>query len=349
MPAEWEPHGGVWLAWPHHRPDWPGRFGPIPYVFADLVRLLVAGGESVRLLVKDEKARAAAADLLERSGVATADVAFHVVPTDRGWLRDCGGIFVRVGRGRKAPLRVLDFRFDGWAKYANWKRDDRVAAAAAEISGVEAIRPERGGRRVVLEGGAIDVDGRGALLATEECLLSDVQARNPGFSRADYEAVFAEYLGVERTIWLPRGIAGDDTHGHVDDLARFVGGGTIAAVRERRRGDANHEPLEACWKRLRSARLADGTHPELVGLPMPAPVVFEGQRLPASYANFLITNRSVIVPVFGDPADRVALDRLAACFPKREVVGLYARELVWGLGTVHCLTQQEPAGANPSG
>lgn len=344
MPAEWEPHGAVWLAWPHHRADWPRRFGPIPYVFAELVRLLSEGGESVRLLVQHEQARDRAADLLERSGVATDGVRFHVVPTDRGWLRDCGPIFVRTGRGRKGELRALDFRFNGWAKYENWRRDDRVAATAAEIAGMRSVRPLRSGGRIVLEGGAIDVDGRGTLLATEECLLSDVQARNPGFTRQDYEAVFEQYLGVERTVWLPRGIVGDDTHGHVDDVARFVGDGTIAAARERRRSDANHGPLEECWRRLRTARLAGGERPELVELPMPGPVVCEGERLPASYANFLVTNRSVIVPVFDDPADRVALDRLSECFPGRDVVGLYARDLVWGLGTVHCLTQQQPAG-----
>ncbi len=344
MPAEWEPHAAVWLAWPHLRADWPGRFGAVPFVFAELVRLLLAGRESVHLLVGSERARAEASDLLARSGVETESVRFHPVPTDRGWLRDCGPIFVRRGPGWRGRLRALDFRFDGWAKYRNFRRDDRVATRIADIAGVDPVRPERDGRRIVLEGGAVDVNGQGTLLATEECLLSDVQVRNPGFTRADYEAVFAQYLGVERTIWLPRGIAGDDTHGHVDDVARFVAERTIVAVRERRRADVNHAPLEAVWSRLRSARLADGARPTLVELPMPAPVVFEGERLPASYANFLVTNRSVIVPVFDDPADRIALDSLAACFPRRQVVGLYARDLVWGLGTVHCLTQQQPAG-----
>src|SRR5262249_6239395 len=207
-----------------------------------------------------------------------------------------------------------------------------------------AAPPTASGRRVVLEGGGVDGNGAGLLLTTEECLLSDVQARNPGLSREDLEQVFADYLGVKKTLWLGRGIAGDDTHGHVDDLARFVGPRTVLTAVEDDPADENFGPLRENRERLRGMTDQDGRPLAGVELPMPDPVVFAGQRLPASYANFYIANTRVLVPTFNDPADRRALGILADLFPGRTVVGIHAVDLVWGLGTLHCLTQQQPAG-----
>jgi len=341
MPAEWEPHQATWLAWPHNVGDWPGRFGPVPWVFAEIVKKL-AEGETVRLLVNDAAHEARARRHLERHGANLVRVDFRRIPTDRAWTRDSGPIVIRR-KGPRGGRAVAGFRFDAWAKYPGWKRDARIPERAAKALGLPLLSIRRAGRDVVLEGGAIDVNGAGSILATEECLLDpEVQVRNPGFERADYEAVFRDTLGAPNAIWLGKGIAGDDTHGHVDDLARFVSPSTIVLAREDDAGDANHFPLTENRERLASARLADGSRPEVVDLPMPRPVTFAGQRLPASYANFYIGNAVVLVPTFNDPADRVALGILGDLFPDRSVVGIHALDLVWGLGTLHCLTQQEP-------
>lgn len=338
MPAEWGPHDATWLAWPHNVSDWPGKFAPIPWVYAEIVRN-VARGETVRLLVLDGAHEAKVKKTLGRAGVDLANVELRRVRTDRIWTRDAGPIFVRKD-GMKAIAR---FRFNAWAKYPDWKHDVKIPERAAKALGVPLLPVERNGRPVVLEGGAIDVNGQGTILTTEECLLDpEVQVRNPGFGREDYEAVFADALGATSTIWLGKGIAGDDTHGHVDDLARFVSPRLIVLCRETNPNDANHRPLEENRERLESAKLQDGSRPEVVYLPMPAPVVFDGQRLPASYANFYVANAAVLVPTFGDPNDRIALGILAELFRDRPVVGIHALDLVWGLGTLHCLSQQEP-------
>jgi agmatine deiminase len=341
MPAEWEPHQATWLAWPHNVRDWPGRFGPVPWVFAEIVKKL-AEGETVRLLVNDAAQEARARRHLERNGANLARVDLRRIPTDRAWTRDSGPIVVRK-EGARGGRAVAGFRFNAWAKYPDWKRDARIPERAARALGLPLVPVHRAGRDVVLEGGAIDVNGAGSILATEECLLDPaVQVRNPGFERADYQAVFRDALGAPNTIWLGKGIAGDDTHGHVDDLARFVSPSTIVLAREDDPGDANHAPLSENRERLASARLADGSRPQVVDLPMPRPVTFAGQRLPASYANFYIGNAAVLVPTFNDPADRAALGILGELFPGRQVVGIHALDLVWGLGTLHCMTQQEP-------
>ncbi len=342
MPAEWAAHDATWLAWPHNVSDWPGRFGPIPWVYAQIVRH-VAAGETVHLLVNDAPAEARARRVLVRAGADLDRVAFRRFPTNRVWTRDYGPIFVRRD-GPRPDVAIARFHFNAWAKYPDWRRDDQIperAAAALKIK----LRPARlRAREIILEGGAIDVDGAGTMLTTEECLLDPaVQVRNPGFSRSDWEGVFGTQLGITHTIWLGRGIAGDDTHGHVDDLARFVNRRTIVLCQEKNPQDSNYQPLEENRERLASARLADGSKPEVVALPMPAPVVFAGQRLPASYANFYICNAAVLVPTFNDPQDRVALGVLASLFTDRPVVGIHALDLVWGLGTLHCLSQQQPA------
>jgi len=339
MPAEWERHEATWLAFPHNAADWPGKFGPIPWAYAELVRW-AAEGETVRLVVKDAAHEKSARRVLTRSNVSLERVQFLRWPTDRGWMRDTGPIWV-TRRGGRAIAR---FRFDAWSKYPNWKKDVKLPERAAKALGAELLPVVHRDREVVLEGGAIDVNGAGTILTTEECMLDpSVQVRNPGFAREDYEALFRDALGARNTVWLGRGIAGDDTHGHVDDLARFVGPRTIVLVREEDPEDPNYAPLEENRERLQGARLQDGGKPEVVYLPMPGPVVFDGVRLPASYANFYVTNAAVLVPTFADPADREALGILGELFRDRPVVGIHARDLVWGLGTIHCLSQQEPA------
>jgi agmatine deiminase len=252
-------------------------------------------------------------------------------------------------KGRPSPheptdaLRANKFRFNAWAKYSNWRQDEKIGSLMAGAATAEEIRPLCHDRRVVLEGGSIDVNGLGTLITTEECLLSKVQQRNPGMSRRDYERIFAEYLGAPHVIWLGRGIFGDDTHGHVDDLTRFVSADTVVTMLENNPRDVNHKPLRDNLRRLQAARDQAGKALNIVELPMPGPVVFELRRLPASYANFYIGNGLVLVPVFNDPNDRIALNTLAQLFPTREIVPIYSGDLVWGLGTMHCMTQQQPA------
>jgi agmatine deiminase len=347
MPAEWERHDATWLAWPHNASDWPGRFAPIPWVYGEIVRK-VAAGERVELLVGDAGQQARARRVLAKGGTVPGCVSFRRMPTNRVWTRDYGPLFVRVDSG---SLAIARFRFNAWARYPDWRQDDRVPERAAAALGLP-LFPVRAasGRDVVLEGGSIDVNGAGTLITTEECLLdASVQVRNPGLDRAGYEAVFRQALGATHTIWLGRGIAGDDTHGHVDDLARFVDRRTIVLAAEPDPSDANHAALAENRERLASARLEDGSRPQVVALPMPAPVFFGGRRLPASYANFYIANAAVLVPTFNDPRDRVALGILGELFPDRPVVGIHAVDLVWGLGTLHCLSQQQPALEGGSG
>ncbi|HEY7310439.1 MAG TPA: agmatine deiminase family protein [Gemmataceae bacterium] len=337
MPAEWERHRATWIAWPHQRDDWPDKFEPIPWVYGEIVRHL-HHGEEVRILVNDEDARRQADAVLDKLTLDRDRISFWHIPTDRVWTRDYGPLFVACN----GEAAIVNFAFNAWAKYPNWQRDDAVTGQINDRLRLRLCQPEIDGRRVVLEGGSIDVNGQGLLLTTEECLLSDVQQRNPGLGREGYERVFGEYLGVRKVLWLGRGIAGDDTHGHIDDLARFVGPRSVVAVVEEDRGDANFEPLQENLQRLRGMTDLDGRPLEVHTLPMPAPVWFAGQRLPASYANFYIANGRVLVPTFNDPNDRRALDILAGLFPDRRVVGIHAVDLVWGLGTLHCLTQQQP-------
>ncbi len=347
MPAEWEPHTATWIVWPHQRGDWPGKFPIIPWVYVEIVRHLHAA-ERVRILVQNASGRQLAEAKLRRGGIDLERLDFYECPTDRGWLRDSGPIGVVRDTLAGRQVALTRWRFTAWSKYANWKRDVLVPPFVGRQLGLSLFEAMVGDppRSVVLEGGSIDVNGQGCLLTTEECLLGDVQQRNPGLTRQDYERLFADYLGVRKVLWLSRGIAGDDTHGHVDDLARFVGPRTVVTVVEDDPADVNHAPLQENLERLRGMTDQDGQRLEVVPLPMPAPVVFEGQRLPASYANFYVANDRVLVPTFNDPRDRQALGVLAELFPRRTVVGIHAVDLVWGLGTLHCLTQQEPASVN---
>ncbi len=402
MPAEWEPHAATWLAWPHYEGDWPGRFEPIPWVYAEIIRNLVRH-ERVELIVNNAAAERKVRKLLDKANALSASVRFHRWPTNRVWLRDSGCIFVKCGAGTRdsvtriassphhepihpeehhregheftrdratikhralAPeaLLAVKFRFNAWAKYSNWRHDEKIGSLmAAQIPTSRAksaretgppnpneIRPTfgktPGKTRVVLEGGSIDVNGQGTLLTTEECLLSKIQQRNPGMARVHYEKLFADYLGAPNVIWLGGGIFGDDTHGHVDDLTRFVSPDTVVTMVEPNSKDVNHAPLRANLRRLQLARDQDGKPLNIVEIPMPGPVIFEKRRLPASYANFYIANGVVLAPVFNHPNDRIALNTLAELFPSRAVVPIYSGDFIWGLGAMHCMTQQQPAG-----
>lgn len=339
MPAEWEPHEATWLGWPHEVTDWPGKFAVIPWAFAEIVRHL-SRVERVFLVVEDREAQSRVRSILRKSGANLDAVDFFVAPTDRGWMRDSGPICVRNGVGEVA---INNFRFNGWAKYPNHKKDALVVAKANQKLKRRLWQPQHQGRRVVLEGGSIDVNGRGTLLTTEECLLSKIQERNPGLTKQDYEDVFRDYLGVTNVLWLKSGIMGDDTHGHVDDLARFVNPTTIVTIVEEDSRDANYAPLQENLELLKTMKEQEGLPLCVETLPMPAPVYFDDFRLPASYANFYIANKLVLMPTFNDSNDRIALDTLARLFPDREVVGIPCRDLVLGLGTIHCMTQQQPA------
>jgi agmatine deiminase len=397
MPAEWEPHAATWLAWPHYRGDWPGKFEPIPWVYAEIIRNL-AKHERVELIVNSATAARQARRVLQRAHALSNNIRFHHWRTDRVWLRDSGCIFVKTQPGPAPPdsrgrlslhenregyefafkpalserseskgadqhvrkssalapegLLALKFRFNAWAKYSNWRNDDKIGS---RMAGVPTLRKSRrvghpleihpicGGKRIVLEGGSIDVNGAGTILTTEECLLSKVQERNPHMTRVHYEKAFADYMGAPHTIWLGRGIAGDDTHGHVDDLSRFVAKDTVVTMVEPNTKDENHAPLRANLRRFQTARDQGGRQLHIVEVPMPQPVIFEGRRLPASYANFYIANGVVLVPVFNCPNDRIALNTLAQVFPTRDIVPIYSGDFIWGFGAMHCMTQQQPA------
>ena len=345
LPAEWEPHAATWLAWPHNRDDWPGKFAPIPWVYAEIVRNLIST-EPVHIFVRNAKTRDKAEEVLARSGVDTSAVHLHHVPTDRVWTRDTGPSF--VVRDADHSTGLVDWKFNAWAKYDNHRKDDKVPKYIEGLTGFRRWRPKADidgkPRRVVLEGGSIDSNGLGMILTTEECLLSDVQARNPGLGREGVERALGDYLGASHVVWLNKGIVGDDTHGHVDDLARFVGPRTVALALETDPGDANYGPTQENLVRLQVARDQAGEPLEILTLPMPAPLYFEGQRLPASYANFYVANGVVLMPTFNDPADREALHLLTTAFPGRRVVGIHAVDLVWGLGTLHCMTRDQPRG-----
>jgi len=327
MPAEWEPHKATWLAWPHEKSDWPGKFAPIPWLYGEIVRHL-ARVQRVRILIEDEAAERAARKILKACHADDTAVDFFHRPTNRSWTRDYCPLFVK----KKSEVAIAHWRFNGWAKYDNYQQDAEVPNFIAEKF---ALRSEA--IDAVLEGGSIDVNGSGKLLTTEECLLSDVQSRNPSLSKRGMERLMKDHLGIREVIWLGQGIAGDDTHGHVDDLARFTAEDTIVIATEPDKADANHEPLKENLARLRARKDL-----RIATLPMPEPIYFAGQRLPASYANFYIANGIVLVPVFGDPNDCIALNTLARLFPNRKIIGIYSRDLVLGLGTLHCMTMQQP-------
>jgi agmatine deiminase len=358
FPAEWEKHEATWLGWPHNASDWPGKFEIIPWVYGEMARHISAG-EKINLIVRHKKDEAHARHVFKHVGVDLRKIKFVTHPTNRGWTRDTGPIFVKAGRaGSPLPAErrarsdepyqnetaIAHFHFNGWAKYENWRKDTKVPETAAKLLGKKLFHAEHNGKPFVIEGGGIELNGRGTLISTEECYLDPkIQVRNPGLGKKEIEATLKNYLGVTNVLWLAKGPKGDDTHGHIDDICRFVNAKTLVLVREKNSKDENYKPLAENWERIQDFRLEDGRKPEVVELPMPNPLYFDGVRLPASYANFYICNAAVIVPTFNDPNDRVALGILGELFRDCPVVGIHAVDLVWGFGSLHCLTQQQPA------
>ena len=364
MPAEWEPHAATWLGWPHNASDWPGKFEVIPWIYGEMIRKISAG-ENVRLIIRHKQDEAFARHIFQHVGVDLRKIQFVIHPTNRGWTRDTGPIFVkrkvrssgfsRSGSRLKAELQtetaIVHFHFNGWAKYDNWRKDTKVPETAARLLGkklfhakcVSTQNSKLKTQNFVIEGGGIELNGCGTLISTEECYLHPkIQVRNPGLGKKEIETTLKNYLGVKNIFWLAKGPKGDDTHGHIDDICRFVNAKTLVLVREKNPRDENYKPLAENWERIGDLRLEDGAKPEVVELPMPSPLYFDGVRLPASYANLYICNAAVIVPTFNDPNDCVALGILGELFQDRPVVGIHAVDLVWGFGSLHCLTQQQP-------
>ena len=338
FPAEWEKQQGILLCFPHNGKDWPGKFEAIQWAFVEFIKK-IATFEQVFLIVADENLKAKVIEILETATVHMANISFIIYKTNRSWMRDSGPIIVQNGTKREA----LNFNFNGWAKYKNIHLDKHVPAKVGKFLNIPITQVVYKGKPVIVEGGAIETNGKGTLITSEECLLHpDIQVRNPNFTKANYEAVFKEYLGITNVIWLGDGIEGDDTHGHIDDLCRFVNENTIVTIVESDPKDSNYKPLQDNLKRLQNAKLETGKSPKILTLPMPKRIDFDGLRLPASYANFLILNKCVLVPTFNDAKDRIALNILAECFPNREIIGISAIDLIWGFGTLHCLSQQIP-------
>ena len=334
---EWSNHIATWIGWPYNKSDWPGKFSPIPYVYAEIVKY-ISPGEKVRIFVQSNDHRLKAEKVLKDSNGSLENLEFFIKKTDRGWLRDSGPMFVKNG----SETIALDFKFNAWAKYDDYKLDNKIPSFISKKLNLTSIVPEHNGKQVVLEGGAIDTNGKGTLITTEECLLDEkLQTRNPGFTKQDYFEVFKKYFGVTNVIWLGKGIVGDDTHGHVDDLCRFVNEDTVVLVQEKNAADENYSLLNENRERLQNIYLPNGSKLSVVLLPMPSPVIFKKQRLPASYANFYISNYAVLVPTFNDPNDRIVLGILSDLFPDRKVIGIHSVDLVWGLGTIHCLTKEQ--------
>jgi agmatine deiminase len=344
MPAEWERHDATWISWPANPTDWPGKMSAVSWAFGEMARK-ISQGETVHSIVNAASHESKARRILRGAGVNPDRVRFFRFPSNRGWTRDSGPMFVQ--RPAENDVAIIRFRFTAWARYPDWKKDDATPPRAAKALKLPIVPVRHNDRDVVLEGGSIDVNGRGTLLTTEECLLDEtVQVRNPGFTKDDYNEVFRKYYGVSNVLWLGSGITGDDTHGHVDDLCRFVNPQTVVVCQENNSRDENYRPLKENLERLRGMRLENGSPIQVVALPMPSPLYFDGQRLPASYANFYINNSCVIVPTFNDPNDRIALGILSELFKDRAVVGIHAVDLVLGFGTLHCLTQQQPAASS---
>ncbi|HVU07420.1 MAG TPA: agmatine deiminase family protein [Verrucomicrobiae bacterium] len=365
FPAEWEKHEATWLGWPHNASDWPGKFEVIPWVYGEMVRK-ISEGEKIYLLVRHKADANFARRVFKSVGVDLRKIKFVTHPTNRGWTRDTGPIFVKrpsplprshpMGEGgrrsgeSKSETAIVHFHFNGWAKYDNWRKDTIVPETAAKLLGKKlfhAVAPTKNSKlktqNFVVEGGGIELNGRGTLISTEECYLHPkIQVRNPGLGKTEIETALKNYLGVKNIFWLAKGPKGDDTHGHIDDICRFVNPKTLVLVREKNPRDENFRPLAENWERISDLRLENGSKPEVVELPMPNPLFFDGVRLPASYANFYICNAAVIVPTFNDPNDRVVLGILGELFCDRPVVGIHAVDLVWGFGSLHCLTQQQP-------
>ncbi|MBI1812589.1 agmatine deiminase family protein [Candidatus Peregrinibacteria bacterium] len=331
MPAEWEPHEATWLIWPHDERHWPGKFETVHSIWARMVKELETG-EDVRILIHDDAVQRIAESHMESAGVSGERVHLHRFPSNFAWARDCGPIFLKNDRGEAV---LTHWSYNAWGNHWEHNLDDHVPEAVAAITGLERVAVP-----MVLEGGSVDVNGRGALLTTENCLLNP--NRNPDLSKEQIEERIRIYLGVAKVLWLRGDIAGDDTSGHIDALARFVNPSTIVTIIEEDPNDENHGSLQKNLEHLKTLTDQDGHPFEIIPLPLPKPVLWNGKRLPATYANFYIGNAVVLLPVFDDPNDAVAIEVLQKAFPDRRIAAINARDLIWGLGAFHCVTMQQP-------
>lgn len=332
MPAEWEQHAATWFSWPHKLESWPDKFEPVPLVFIEMVKALTPH-EKVKINVKDEAMKEEVMLLLKNSEVDLSQVELHLIPTNDAWCRDHGPIYIKNENGEKA---IIDWGYNAWGgKYPPFDLDDEVPVHIAKIQGLPLFQPQ-----IVMEGGSIDVNGKGSLLTSKSCLLNE--NRNPHLTQSQIEEYLKAYLGVTNILWLGEGIIGDDTDGHIDDMTRFINPTTIVTVLEENPDDENYQLLIDNYELLKTMKDQNGGPFTIVTMPMPDPVYCEDQRLPASYANFLIANNVVLVPTYRCDKDQVALDILQSCFIDRKVIGIDCTDLVWGLGAIHCVSQQEP-------
>ena len=335
MPAEWEEQKSTWIAWPHNKKDWPNKFDFIPEIFAEIISH-ISKGQKVNILIENNVLKKRAILILKNFKVNFSNIRFSLCKTDRAWLRDSFPIFVK----NKNKKILLNWKFNSWAKYKNFKKDNSIINKVKKVLKLQSISPVFNRRKVVLEGGAIDVNGNGTLITTEECLLSKIQQRNSGFKKHDYEKIFFNYFGIRKIIWLKRGIVGDDTHGHIDDLARFVSENTIFLAYERNKKDVNYKILRNNFRILK--KLDDFNKLKIIKIPMPKAKYIEGTRVPASYLNFYIANKVILVPTFNDKKDKLVLKMFRKHFKSRKVVPIDCSILIWGFGAIHCMTQQEP-------
>ena len=335
MPAEWEKQKSTWIAWPHNKKDWPNKFDFIPEIFAEIISH-ISKGQKVNILIENNVLKKRAILILKNFKVNFSNIRFSLCKTDRAWLRDSFPIFVK----NKNKKILLNWKFNSWAKYKNFKKDNSIINKVKKVLKLQSISPVFNRRKVVLEGGAIDVNGNGTLITTEECLLSKIQQRNSGFKKHDYEKIFFNYFGIRKIIWLKRGIVGDDTHGHIDDLARFVSENTIFLAYERNKKDVNYKILRNNFRILK--KLDDFKKLKIIKIPMPEAKYIEGTRVPASYLNFYIANKVILVPTFNDKKDKLVLKMFRKHFKSRKVVPIDCSILIWGFGAIHCMTQQEP-------
>ncbi len=338
MPPEWAPHKATWLSWPHKLESWPGKFEPVPFVFAEIAAWL-STSEEVHINVLDDEMAGNARELIGADPHAEAvmdRIFFHCIPTNDAWCRDHGPNYVFLHEDERMEKVIVNWEYNAWGgKYEPYDDDNAVPERVGILQRLRVVSTG-----MVLEGGAIDVNGKGLLLTTEACLLNP--NRNPEMSRLEIEGELLKYLGARKVIWLGEGIAGDDTDGHVDDMSRFVNERTVVTAVEDDPEDENYFPLKENYERLKKCTDLEGRPLQIIRLPMPEPVYFEGERLPASYANFYIANSVVLVPIYRSSRDRIALDLLQECFPDRKVVGIDCSDLIWGLGAIHCITHEEP-------
>jgi agmatine deiminase len=333
FPAEFAPHEATWLSWPHKEASWPGKIETIYPVYAEFIKC-VAEGEKVRINVRDEAMKAQALGFIDKAGADLTQIEFFFHPTNDAWCRDHGPAFLLHKTDPKKA--IVDWDYNAWGgKYPPHDLDDVIPTRIAEHFKLPVFHPG-----IVMEGGSVEFNGQGTVLTTTSCLLNP--NRNPHLNQKQIEEYLHRYYGVEQVLWLGDGIVGDDTDGHIDDLTRFVNANTVVTVVETNASDENYAPLQENLEMLRKLRLLNGQPLNIVELPMPAPVVYEEMRLPASYANFYIANKYVVVPTFRDAHDDRALQILQTCFPDRKVIGLDSWDIIWGLGSFHCLSQQEP-------